>query len=45
MVLKESFLCGTPAITTPIPPAKEVIRDGKMALSVKDLSQRILLNR
>lgn len=29
MVLKESFLCGTPAITTPIPPAKEVIRDGK----------------
>lgn len=32
MVIRESFLCGTPVITTPIPPAKEVITEGKNGL-------------
>lgn len=32
MVIRESFLCGTPVITTPIPPAKEIIKEGKDGL-------------
>lgn len=32
MVIRESFLCGTPVITTPIPPAKEVITECKNGL-------------
>lgn len=29
LVIRESFICGTPIITTPIPPAREIIEVGK----------------
>lgn len=35
LVIRESFLCGTPVITTPIPPAREIIEVNKSGVICK----------
>ena len=47
LVFKESFLCGVPVVTTPIPPAREIIEPGKNGVIVngfrpEDITKEIM---